>query len=278
MKIKAEHLVLAVGVLAVSFAAIFIRSADAHPTVIAMMRMSIGAIVMTTAWCFGRRVLPSRQDLPWLFASGLFLSLHFISWIASFSYTSIASSVVLASTQPIFALVLAHFMFKEEVTVSKVVGISICLGGAVIVSLSDIQIGGSSMMYGNLLAIGGAVFGALYFLAGKKLRSTLPLDTYTSFVYSISAIILWAVVLVNKLPLGPFSPTTWYSFFGLGLICTVIGHSSFNYAIGYLPAGIVSISLLGEPIGAAILGSLLLKEYPSGGQIIGGIITLAGII
>lgn len=271
------YLACGVGVLAVSFAALFIRTADAHPIVIAFMRMSLASAFLVTLWLSTVRIMPAREDIIYIIGAGVFLALHFVTWIASFGLTSVASSVVLVTMQPLFVLFLSRMLFKERITLWAVVGVGLCLLGALIIALSDVTTGGQDTLFGNALALSGALFAALYFLCGKQVCHRLHILPYVSLTYLVATLVLGAMVLTLRLPLGPFSAATWRSFAGLAIICTVLGHSSFNYAIAYLPASVVSVATLGEPVGASLLAALLLAELPTWGQIAGGVIIISGI-
>jgi len=272
-----HSLVCLLGVIAVSFAAIFIRVADAHPTMIALMRMSLATVVMGLMWLVRGRDWPSRKHWPWLMGSGLFLALHFYTWIASFSHTSVISSVVLVATQPLFVVGLSRVLFGEKLSKQQGLGLAICLAGTAIIGYSDVGLGGESTLAGNALALAGAFFAALYWLVGRKVRQELQILPYTTCVYGIAALTLLLITLLSGLSFGPFTTPTWGAFLGLALVCTVVGHSSLNFAIGALPASFISVAALGEPIGAALWAALLFKELPTLGQTIGGILVLAGI-
>jgi len=274
---RKAYLSCIIGIIAVSFASTFIRMADAHPTVIAFMRMAIAAVLLSAAWLITNREFPTAKDIPYIAASGVFLALHFVTWIASFGMTSVASSVVLVTMQPLFVLALSTALFGERVGLRQALGILLCLVGAMAIAWSDMHTGGSSTLQGNILALAGALFAALYFLCGKRVRQNLHILPYVSLTYSVAAVTLGLMVLFFRLPFGPFGTSTWGAFVGLGLVCTVFGHSSFNYAIAYLPASLVSIATLGEPFGATILAAVVLRELPTLGQIIGGITIMLGI-
>jgi drug/metabolite transporter (DMT)-like permease len=271
------YLVCGLGVVAVSFAAIFIRSADAHPTLIALMRMSLATLVMGAMWLLRSRQLPRRRDWPWLMGSGVFLAMHFFTWISSFEHTSVTSSVVLVATQPLFVVGLSRVLFRERLKKLQALGLVLCILGTAIIGYSDVGSGGRGTLTGNALALGGAFFAALYWLVGRKVRQELSILPYTTTVYGFAALVLGAIALASGQALGPFTATTWGSFVGLALVCTVIGHSSLNYAIGSLSASFISVVALGEPIGAALWAALLFREIPTLGQTIGGLVVLTGI-
>ena len=271
------YAVTALGVVSVSFAAIFIRMADAHPTSIALMRMILATIFMGVLWLIRREGKPQLTDWPYLAGSGIFLALHFYTWIASFQHTTVVSSVVLVSTTPLFVVLLSRIFLKESIKLSQVVGLVLCICGTLVIGLSDIgSVGGASLL-GNTLALAGALFAALYWLIGRKVRRRLAMLPYTTTVYGVAAVVLLGISLFSGLSLGPFSASSWYAFLGLAGVCTVLGHSSLNYAIGKLSASFISVAALGEPIGAALWAALFFAELPTAGQIVGGLLVLTGI-
>ena len=271
------YAVTALGVVSISFAAIFIRMADAHPTSIALMRMCLATLFMGALWLVRRAGRPARSDWPYLVGAGVFLALHFYTWIASFQHTTVVSSVVLVSTQPLFVVVLSRIFLKESIVPRQLIGLALCIAGASVIGLSDMSSLGEASLLGNAQALAGALFAALYWLIGRKVRRRLPMLPYTTVVYGVSALVLLAISLASGLPFGPFSRGSWYAFFGLAAVCTVLGHSSFNYAIGKLSASFISVVSLGEPIGAALWAALFFAELPSIGQITGGLLVIVGI-
>ncbi|HSL93649.1 MAG TPA: EamA family transporter [Bacillota bacterium] len=271
------YAVTALGVVSVSFAAIFIRMADAHPTSIALMRMLLATLFMGTLWLIRRSGQPQRDDWPYLLGAGVFLALHFYTWIASFQHTTVVSSVVLVSTTPLFVVVLSSLFLKERIVPKQFIGLTLCVIGAAVIGLSDIGSVGDSSLLGNSLALAGALFAAMYWLIGRKVRRRLPMLPYTTTVYGVATLVLLVISLSSGLTFGPFSRGSWSAFFGLAIVCTVLGHSSLNYAIGNLSASFISVAALGEPIGAAIWAALFFAELPTAGQISGGLLVLAGI-
>ena len=136
----------------------------------------------------------------------------------------------------------------------------------------------SPTMLGNFLAICGAWAAAGYLMIGRKVRKEIPITAYIFCVYSTAAILLiiTSIFLGQKLIGFPSQSYLW--LFLLGLVPHLIGHSSFNYALGYLPAAFVSVTLVGEPLGTILLAFFLLQEQPGLGELIGGFFILAGII
>jgi drug/metabolite transporter (DMT)-like permease len=281
-----------IGIAAVSTAAIFIRyaqEAGAPSLVIAAYRLGIASLLLApvAAWRQSAelRGLTGRQ---WglALASGVFLSVHFGAWISSLAYTSVANSVVLVSTSPLFVAGLAAVALRERPGRTVLVGLALTVAGAAVVALSEACRGGcppwqtlasGTGFGGDLLALLGAAAGAVYFTIGRALRPTLSLTTYVFLTYGTAAAGLAAAVLAAGLPVMGYAPQT-YAWFGLlALVPQLVGHSAFNWALRYLPATYVSIAVLGEPVGSILLAALLLGEFPSPIQLAGSALILAGI-
>ena len=289
-------LVLAFGILAVSFGSIFIRQAQAYAAslVIAAYRLTFATLIITPiAFTRNRGELASLRCNQLLLASlsGLFLALHFATWISSLEYTTVASSVVLVSTTPLWVALFSPFFLKEPVTRLVIIGMALALIGAVIIGLSDscAWVNGrltcpafnefvqGQAFVGDLLALMGAIMGAGYVMIGRKLRPGISLMSYIYVVYGLAAIVLVILMLVaGESPVG-YPPQAYLWFLLLAIFPQLLGHSSFNYALGYLSAAYVSIMLLGEPICATILAYFLLNEIPTPEKIFGAILILAGI-
>jgi drug/metabolite transporter (DMT)-like permease len=289
-------LVLGFGILAVSAASIFIRYAqsNAPSLVIAAYRLSIATLVLAPFAVARRgRELRSlaRADLALALLSGFFLALHFATWISSLEYTTVASSVVLVSTVPLWVALLAPFTIKESVTRLVLIGMLLALIGGALVGLSDSCAVESGRMlcpgldefvrgrsfFGDLLALIGAFAAAGYLLIGRRLRASVSALTYVFLVYGMAALVLVGIMfMAGQSPVG-YPPITYLWFVLLALVPQLIGHSTYNWALGYLSAAYVSIALLGEPIGSTILAYLLLDETPTALKIFGAILILIGI-
>lgn len=274
-----SYLVLATGVVSVAFAAVFIRLAEAPPLVIAAYRLSIAALVLApVAWIKARdelRGLDRRQ--VWLaVASGAFLALHFSLWIASLDFTSVASSVVLVTASPIFVAIASYLLFREKLTVRIIGGIAISVAGAIIIGYASWQIGVNSLL-GSILSLGGALAVSGYMLIGRRLRQNTGLLSYIFLTYLSAAVFLMAAVLITGQKLQGYSGTTYLMFILLALVPQLVGHTSLNWALKYMPATIVTVAVLGEPVGATLLAWSILGEVPRLVEIIGGLLILAGI-
>ena len=273
------YLGLAIGIAAVSFASIFIRLAEAPSLVIAASRLTIASLILAPAVLIKSkdelRAL-TRQDLLLALLSGLFLGLHFATWISSLEYTSVASSVVFVSTSPMFVGLASHFLLKERVSRQMFAGIAVSVLGGMIVGYGDFGLGAREL-FGDFLALAGAVTISVYLLVGRKLRRHLSLLSYIFLVYATAAVFLIAVCLVAGHTFSGYPRQTYLMFFLLAAVPQIIGHSSYNWALKYLPATLVGVATLGEPIGSTILACFILNETPTLAKIGGGALILTGI-
>lgn len=274
------YLAVGLGVVAASFSSLFTKMADAPPTVIAFYRLGLATLILLP---FALRGLPlrelrgiTRRDLKLAFAAGVLLALHFTVWITSLNYTSIASSTVLVTMQPLFVVIGSFLILKERIGTVPLVAAGMALGGSIIIGISDLQIGGQAL-YGDILAFMGAGFVAGYVLIGRSLRSHLCVLSYTLLVYGTATLVLLGFCLATSAPLYPYPGTDWYCFIALALVPTLLGHSVFNWALRYVKATVVSVSILGEPVGATILAYFIFAETPALLQALGGAVIIGGI-
>jgi drug/metabolite transporter (DMT)-like permease len=268
-----------------SSAAVFIRLAQGlgvPSLVIAAYRLSIATLLMSLvavprrAW-MGYDKLSIRQ-IALLVVSGLLLGLHFASWITSLAHTSVVSSLVLVSTTPLWVGLLSPLLLREATPRLTWLGMLFAIGGGVIIALAGRSGAGRTTMWGNLLALIGAWFMAGYLMIGRGVRARLPLLSYLWLVYGSAAVLLVVWSAISGLRLFGYSPQVWLLMLALGLIPQLLGHSAANYAVRHVSASFVAVIILGEPIGSTVLAMLLLDEWPSGLQIIGGGLILAGIV
>jgi drug/metabolite transporter (DMT)-like permease len=271
--------VLLGGLVAVSFGAILVRLAEAPSLVIATYRLLIASVIVAPVGLLrGRGELGtlSRADLSWAVISGVLLTLHFVFWIASLEYTTVASSVVFVSTSPIFVGVASHFLTQDRLSLAMSGGIALALLGGLVIGWNDLALGGVALK-GDVLAIVGAVMVGGYFMAGRRLRPKVSLLSYVTIVYSVAA--LGALVLsgLTQQRLTGYPPQTWLMFFLLAAGPQIVGHSSLNWALRHLPAAAVGVVTLGEPVGSTVLAMLLLGEVPTPFKLAGGGLILGGI-
>lgn len=276
-------LALTVGVFAISISAILIRVAQGElPSIaIAAWRLTFAALLLSVpALTKHREELRNipRQQWPLALLSGVMLAIHFATWIASLAFTTVAASGVLVATSPLWVALAAPFFLGERLTRLLGIGIFLALIGAVLVALSDASGGGgSNPLWGNFLALVGAVSAAAYFIIGRKLRASQSIITYTFVVYGVAAVVLVLMALFGRIPLLGYSPSGYLLCLLMALFPQLLGHSSINYALGYLPASLISVTVLSEPIGATILALLILGETPTALTILGGLLILVGI-
>lgn len=279
-------LVLMVGILAVSVSAVLIRFAqgDAPSLVIAAARTTIASLLLLP-FCLGwrRAELRRMSGSQWRLAlfAGALLGVHFASWISSLAYTTVASSTVLVTTSPLWVGIASPFLLKERMSRTLIAGIALALVGSAIIALWDVGGGGASSsqpLLGNFLALVGAWMAAVYLIIGRRLRAHLSLLTYTTIVYGTAALFLLAAVGVSGYPLLDYEPRTFGLFLLMALGPQLLGHSSFNWALAFLPASYVAVTLVSEPIGSSLLAFVFFQEKPGVGTWIGGSFIILGLL
>jgi drug/metabolite transporter (DMT)-like permease len=223
--------------------------------------------------------------------AGIFLAVHFATWVTSLEFTTVASSVVLVSTSPLFVALFSPIFLQEGVNPILRYALALSLLGTTIIALSDscVSIEGfqcppvqsffaGDALRGDLLALGGALSGAGYMLIGRRVREEVSLLPYITLVYSISAAILFILVAAVGHPVIGYSPSIYVLFGLLAVFPQLVGHSAINWALRFLTAALVSITLLGEPIGSSILAMIVLGETPGWLMVVGSIFILSGIV
>ena len=274
------NIAIFISIIAVSTASILIRMSTAGPLAIAAYRLTFATLILLPFYVQSgglRRLMKSSQrDTLTLVGVGVVLALHFASWITSLGFTSVASSVVFVHVDPIFVAAVSHFVFKEKVSRGTLLGIVVAFAGAVIIALGDAGVGEVNL-YGDLLALVGAIMLGLYILSGRRLRQSLDLVSYVTPVYATSAVVLILGSLVTGTKLAPFPMREYLLFLAIAVVPMIFGHTVYNWALKYVEAPVVSISLLGEPVGATILAYIFLREVPNTLALVGGVITLLGI-
>lgn len=289
-------LVVFFGILVASTSSIFIRFAqqEASSIVIAAYRLSIATLILIPLAVRGHRheiTALRRSQVLLIGLSGAFLALHFATWISSLAHTTVASSVVLVSTTPLWVALFSPIFLRERPTRGIVVGMFVALMGGSLVGISEacqfqagrlvcpsihVFIQGSAFG-GNLMALSGALAAAAYLIVGRWLRPTLSLLVYITTVYGVAAIGLVVMALLSGNQLSGFRLPVYLAFLALALGPQLLGHTSFNYGLRYLSAAFISVILLGEPISSTILAMVILKETPTILEIVGGIVILIGI-
>ena len=273
------YLILFGGVFALSTSAIWVRLAGAPSGVTAFYRLGITAAVLLPFFLLSKSCRAEVKALrrgQWLeiAAAGAFLALHYLLWFESLNYTSIASSTVIVSLQPLFSILLERMLLKSRFRPAALVGCGIALLGSAIIGFGDFQISGLSLLGDILAFVAAGVISGYYFL-GQTIRKEVSALTYSVLAYFASSVVLLACTLVRGEPLVGYSGESWLAFVGIALIATVGGQFVFNLLLKLLPASAVTMSILGEPVGTCILAYLFLHESISARQLL-GIVTIIG--
>lgn len=288
-------LVLTIGVFAVSTSAIFIRlafeSAGVYNVgfslVIAASRLSLASLILllTTSFTLGKAPQESQQHVNYNTAAryavgaGFFLALHFAAWITSLTYTSIAASTTLVTTNPIWVTFISWFWFKEKPSLLTLFGIGVAFAGGITISLSSSSANtGSQPLIGNILAIMAAWAASLYLLLGRESqRQGLSISKYITVAYTTSALVLLPVPFLVGASYINYPSQVYFYIALMALIPQLVGHTSFNWATRSLSPVIVTLVLLFEPIGASLLGYLIFKEVPKPLELVSAVVILVGV-
>jgi drug/metabolite transporter (DMT)-like permease len=276
---------LAVAIVAVSTSAILIELSNAPSIIKALYRSLFTTLLLAplavTRYRDDLRTF-SRRDLAIAVITGCALAGHFIAWFESLDWTSVAASVTLVQSQPLFVAFGAWALLDERVSRKTMAGIFIALLGMVAMSFGDLLTNaavGNHALYGNALAVIGAIAAAGYVLAGRSLRQRVSLIPYVTVVYGVSTVVLFGAALTSDatVSLAAYGPREWLLFLGMAVGPGIFGHTVINWALKYVESSVVSVSLLGEPIGSTILALAILGQVPGVATIVGGTVVLGGI-
>lgn len=275
------YIAITIGVLSISTAAVLVKMAGSAPaSIIANYRLLI-AVCMMAPYIIWKKPSEfqtiSKTDWSYSLFAGFFLALHFIFWFESLAYTSVASSVVLVSLQPIFAFLGTFLFFKEKFSPRLIISMLIALTGSILIGWGDFQISGMAL-YGDALALVGAIMVTIYFLIGQHVRTRLSLLTYTFIVYGMSTITLIVYNLVLHQSFTGYTLGQWMIFLALAIIPTFFGHTLFNWALRWVSTSTISMAVIFEPVGASVLAYLLLGEQITLFQLLGGAIIILGLM
>jgi drug/metabolite transporter (DMT)-like permease len=269
-------LVLGIALLAVSNGAIFARLAEAAPLAIAAWRVGLATlVVLPLAIAAPRRHPVNRTPYVLAAGAGALLALHFATWIASLEYTTIARSVLLVSTSPIWVALMQYFAGRGAPSRSTIAALALALPGAAIVSGGGA--GGHAALTGDLLAVAGGIAMAGYLLLSREAQAALAFRSYLGIAYGVAAAILWLAVWITQTPATGFDSTTWWALAGMAVVSQLIGHSGYNWSLRHLNPLFVSVVSVGEPVLASLLGWWLLHEPLDWRTGAGGLLILAGI-
>lgn len=272
-------LALLVAIIAIGFSAILVRLSAAPALAVAFYRLAITVLILLGPLLLREREALrrlSRRDGLVLLGSGLSLALHLYSWIASLRYTTVASSTVLVTASPFMVLLLGYWLLGERTTRLGIIAMVVGIAGGVMVGWGDFRLGGTAL-YGDLLAILGAVTVSGYMVAGRFARQRMSATLYSAAVYTVAAVFLLLLMLPQGVPLAPYPAREWLLFAAMAVIPTIFGHTLLNWALRDVSASAVSMSTLGEPVVATVLAWLMFDEMPSWSTVVGGLLLLAGI-
>jgi len=280
-------LVLCLALVGVSFAGPLVRLSHAHPLTIAIWRLGfslviiLAALLTTGTWRQWRRL--DRPGALLAAGAGVMLAIHFWTWNASIGLTTVAASVVLVNMQPAIVALLSAGWLREPPSRRQWIGIAVAMGGALVVALPDLVASSASRRHGllgDMLALAGAVTAACYVVVGRRLRSTLDIWPYVALVYGTCFVVLLMLAAGVHAPVLGQPTRELEIFLALAVGPMLFGHTGLNWALKYLPAYVVNLTLLGEPVGATFLAATLpgIHEVPGAATFIGGALILAGIV
>lgn len=271
-------ILLLISILAVSISSIMIKFSDTPTSVAGMYRLFISVMILLAfvPWKMLRSLDMNKKDWSIVILAGLFLGLHFLFWMESLVYTSVASSMVILSLQPLFVMIGSYFLFKEQANRLTVFCLIVALFGSIVIAWGDIGISKEALI-GDGLSLIGTLFVSAYLLAGQKVSRKLDANVYSIFVFFIGGIIMLIYNLLNNYSLIDYNSSEWIYFLLLAIIPTIFGQCIFNLLLKSIGATTVSVGIIGEPVLAIILAYLLLGETISLFQFLGGMMTLLGM-
>ncbi|MFU2158390.1 DMT family transporter [Caldisericum sp. AR60] len=269
-------LILIIGVISVGVSSILIRLTDAEPIVIATYRLTLSALIVTPLYIFYSKKISFKDSIVFV-PLALFLSTHFVLWIYSLKYTTVASSTVLVTTNPIFVPIFSYIFFRKKVKRELLLGIAIAISGSILIGLSSKGSVAKAPILGDVLALLGAVAVSLYLTFTNRIRQRFELIPFIFFTYSYTAIILIIVSIITRQNLFHYQANTFLMFFLVAFIPQILGHTAYNYSLKYLDPSFIAVTILGEPIIATIGAYFILKETPSVLEIVGAVLILFGI-
>jgi len=280
--------VLALAIIGISFAAPLIRLSSSGSLVIATWRLAISLVLIAIplsldrGWTQWTRL--SRRDVALAIVGGACLAVHFWSWNASVNLTTVAASVTLVNLQPAFVAAGSALFLHEVPTRRQLTGVAIAMLGAFVIGAADLWLqgigSGRSAVFGDILAVIGGVAAAAYYVIGRRLRQSLDIWPYVALVYGACFVVLVIACIATGATLLPQPPREWAIYAALAIGPMLLGHTGMNWALKYLPAFVVNLTVLGEPVGATTIAALLpgIHEIPSLSVLFGGAMILGGIV
>jgi drug/metabolite transporter (DMT)-like permease len=272
------YILLFIAILAVSISSIMIKSSDTPTSVAGMYRLYISVIIMLpfVPWKMLKSLKMNKKDWSIVFLAGLFLGLYFLFWMESLVYTSVASSMVILSLQPLFVMMGSYFMFRERANILTILCLIAALFGSIIIAWGDIGVSKEALI-GDGLSLLGTILVSAYMLAGQKVSHKIDANLYSVIVFFLGGSVMLVYNMLNSYSLIEYDSSDWMYFFLLALIPTIFGQYIFNLLLKSMGATTVSVGIIGEPVLAIILAYFFLGEIISVSQFIGGMMTLFGM-
>lgn len=277
---------LLISIIAVSFASIFILSCQAPPLSIAFYRLFFTTLLLVPLILMRKKTRDELRTLQKttvliMIVIGLILAAHFALWISSLKMTSVASSVILVTAHPVLVAPVSFYFLKEKLSLVNALGIALSLGGVALLVIGNYGFAafGLDTLEGNILALLGGIAAGLYILGGRTLRKTVSTLTYAFVVYAVGTIVLFVICLTLQAPVYNLVTSDYAIILLMAVVSGIFGHTLYNWSLGYIRASIMSVALLGEPIGSSLLAYAIpwIHQEPSFYTIIGGGIILMGI-
>ncbi|WP_419871256.1 DMT family transporter [Candidatus Pristimantibacillus sp. PTI5] len=276
--IATYELLYVIGIIAISFSSIFVRWSDADVAVIAMYRLYLTNLIMLPlVWKYRVEMFHlSARQWRLLAASGVMLALHFLLWMASLRLTTVASSTVILTLEPVMVMLGSYFLFRIKANRMMLWGMGLALAGSIVIGSGDFSLSGDALL-GDILSFLGAAAVAVHMLIGKQLRKDMSAFAYNFWVFALAATALAFYNIVRGNPFTGYSPKEWGLFLLLAIVPTLFGHYLFNWLLKHMSAAAVSMSVLGEPVISSLLAWVLLKEALTGYQLAAGALILFGV-
>ncbi|MGC9061403.1 DMT family transporter [Calditerrivibrio sp.] len=260
--------IFTVGIISLAMASILVKfCTDVPSAMIAVYRLTISSIFLIILYKIRGYTFTNigKKEFYLSILSGFILALHFVSWFASLKLTSVASSVVLVTTNPLFVGLFSVIFLKEKLHKEILIGIILSIIGSTILAIGDsglkeLSIKDSNALYGDLLALFGAICASCYLLVGSKVRERLDIVTYVTLAYTASAVFLIIYALLLGIPFTGYKVSSYVSMLMLAIFPQLIGHTAVNWSLKHLKPSMVAIGILGEPIGATILAYFIFNE------------------
>lgn len=267
---------LAVAVAAVSWGGPLARLVDAAPLAVAMWRMGLAGAMAIGLAALSRGGWPRAGVWRGGLLAGIFLGVHFGLWIPSLWLTTVSASVVLVTTAPLFVLIASPRLLGVPISGRSVISLALALAGVVIIAGGDFLLSPRAL-WGDVLALGGAIAAAGYLVVGKKLRGQVRLVSYLAVVYAVAGAALAVATLALGVEAMPHRASAWPVLFALAVVPTLIGHSLLNWALKFYEAFKVNLAILLEPVFASLLAWAVLGEVPPAHVLPGAALVLAAL-